>query len=125
MSLTFFAVSWKAFFVAAEFSIVMVRASRIHEMVSSRLPGSHLASEIVANLDQYLSACQLGVTMVSLGLGWVGGEAFSGLLRPLFLHLAAFAATAAPTVAAGLAFALIPALPILQGSLAPQRGAPR
>ena len=82
LTLAFILVAGNAFFVAAEFAIVKVRASRIHEMVSSRLPGSHLAAELVANLDQYLSVCQLGVTMVSLGLGWVGEEAFTGLLLP-------------------------------------------
>ena len=91
LTLAFLLVAGNAFFVAAEFAFVKVRATRIQEMVSSRLPGSHLAHEVVTNLDQYLSACQLGITMVSLGLGWVGEEAFTGLLLPMLARLGAFA----------------------------------
>src|SRR5881396_4438044 len=92
LTCAFLLVAGNAFFVAAEFAIVKVRATRIQEMVSSGLPGSHLAREVVENLDQYLSACQLGVTMVSLGLGWVGEEAFTSLLLPLLQDLGTFAA---------------------------------
>src|SRR3989442_579693 len=99
LTLAFLLVAGNAFFVGAEFAIVKVRASRIQEMVSSRLPGSHLAHEVVANLDQYLSACQLGVTMVSLGLGWVGEEAFTGLLLPVLQGLGSFAAPTAHALA--------------------------
>src|SRR6266478_5361042 len=113
LTLAFLLVAGNAFFVAAEFAIVKVRASRIHEMVSSRLPGSHLAAELVANLDQYLSVCQLGVTMVSLGLGWVGEEAFTGLLLPLLQGLGALAAPTAHTIA------------IVLGELVPKRVAIR
>jgi len=125
LTLAFLLVAGNAFFVAAEFAIVKVRASRIHEMVSSRLPGSHLAAELVANLDQYLSACQLGVTMVSLGLGWVGEEAFTGLLLPLLQGLGALASPTAHTIAAVLAFAIITALHIVLGELVPKRAAIR
>src|SRR5262245_20276539 len=94
----FLLVLGNAFFVAAEFAIVKVRATRIQEMVHSSLPGSHLAREVVANLDQYLSACQLGVTMVSLGLGWIGEEAFAGLLLPWLSNMGRFAAPMAHTI---------------------------
>ena len=57
-------VAGNAFFVAAEFAIVKVRWTRIQEMASSGLPGSLRAREVVANLDQYLSVCQLGVTKI-------------------------------------------------------------
>src|SRR5216117_330257 len=99
LTLAFLLVAGNAFFVAAEFAIVKVRASR--------LQGSHLAAELVANLDQYLSVCQLGVTMVSLGLGWVGEEAFTGLLLPMLQDLGTFAAPTAHTLAAVFAFAII------------------
>ena len=118
-------VAGNAFFVAAEFAIVKVRATRIQEMVSSQLPGSHLAHEVVANLDQYLSACQLGITMVSLGLGWVGEEAFTALLLPLFTGLGTLAAPTAHTIAAVMAFAIITALHIVLGELVPKRAAIR
>jgi magnesium and cobalt exporter, CNNM family len=125
LALAFLLVAGNAFFVAAEFAIVKVRATRIQEMVSSRLPGSHLAAELVANLDQYLSACQLGVTMVSLGLGWVGEEAFTGLLLPLLQGLGSLAVPTAHTVAAVVAFAIITALHIVLGELVPKRAAIR
>jgi len=125
LALAFLLVAGNAFFVAAEFAIVKVRATRIQEMVSHRLPGSHLAAELVANLDQYLSACQLGVTMVSLGLGWVGEEGFTGLLLPLLQDLGSWAAQTAHTIAAVLAFAIITSLHIVLGELVPKRAAIR
>jgi CBS domain containing-hemolysin-like protein len=125
LTLAFLLVAGNAFFVAAEFAIVKVRFTRIQEMVSSRLPGSHLAHEVVTNLDQYLSACQLGITMVSLGLGWVGEEAFTGLLLPLLSDLGAFAVPTARTLAAVLAFAIITSLHIVLGELVPKRAAIR
>src|SRR6266581_2344955 len=125
LSLAFLLVAGNAFFVAAEFAIVKVRWTRIQEMASSGLPGSLLAREVVANLDQYLSACQLGVTMVSLGLGWVGEEAFTGLLLPLLLGLGALASPTAHTIAFVLAFAIITALHIVLGELVPKRVAIR
>jgi len=114
LTLAFLLVAGNAFFVAAEFAIVKVRTTRIQEMVSSRLPGSRLAHEVVSNLDQYLSACQLGITMVSLGLGWVGEEAFTGLLLPLLADRGPYAVVTARTLAAALAFAIITALHLPQ-----------
>src|SRR2546425_554402 len=121
LTLAFLLVAGNAFFVGAEFAIVKVRTSRIQEMVSSRLPGSHLAHEVVANLDQYLSACQLGVTMVSLGLGWVGKEAFTSLLLPLLPDLGGAAMLTAHTIAAVAAFAIITMLHVVLGELVPKR----
>ncbi len=118
-------VAGNAFFVAAEFAIVKVRWTRIQEMASSGLPGSLPARHVVANLDQYLSACQLGVTMVSLGLGWVGEEAFAGLLLPALSGLGAFAAATSHALAAVLAFAIITFLHVVLGELVPKRVAIR
>src|SRR6266446_4264465 len=120
LTLAFLLVAGNAFFVAAEFAIVKVRASRIHEMVSSRLPGSHLAAELVANLDQYLSACQLGITMVSLGLGWVGEEAFAGLLRPMLAGAWGFGEAAIRSLALTFAFVTITVLHIVLGEQVPK-----
>ena len=114
-------VAGNAFFVAAEFAIVKVRWTRIQEMASSGLPGSLLAREVVANLDQYLSVCQLGVTMVSLGLGWVGEEAFAGLLLPALSDLGVFAVATSHALAFVLAFAIITFLHVVLGELVPKR----
>jgi magnesium and cobalt exporter, CNNM family len=109
-----------AFFVAAEFAIVKVRATRIEEMARSGLPGSGTAREVVGRLDEYLSAFQLGITMVSLGLGWVGEEAFAPLFQPLFTALGSLAAPAAHTAALAAAFAFITILHIVLGELVPK-----
>jgi len=114
-------VAGNAFFVAAEFAIVKVRASRIQEMATSGLPGSHLAREVVGNMDEYLSLCQLGITIVSLGLGWVGEEAFAGIILPVLEGLGAFAAPTAHTIAAAFAFMIITILHIVLGELVPKR----
>lgn len=118
--LAFLLVAGNAFFVAGEFAIVKVRATRIEEMARSRLPGSALAREIVGQLDDYLSACQLGITLVSLGLGWVGERAFAGLLLPLLTWLGWAAPATAHTLAATGAFLIISALHIVLGELVPK-----
>ena len=120
LAFAFLLVAGNAFFVAAEFAIVKVRATRIQEMATSGLPGSHLAREVVENLDQYLSACQLGITIVSLGLGWVGEEAFAGVLLPVLSYMGAFAAPAAHTIAVTGAFVIITVLHIVLGELVPK-----
>jgi CBS domain containing-hemolysin-like protein len=118
-------VAGNAFFVMAEFAIVKVRASRVEEMARSGLPGSARALDIVGRLDEYLSALQLGITLVSLGLGWVGERAFAPLFEPLF---AAFGPLAAPTthaVALTAAFASITTLHIVLGEQVPKLAAIR
>ena len=121
LAIAFLLVAGNAFFVAAEFAIVKVRASRIQEMAISGLPGSHLAREVVGHMDEYLSLCQLGITMVSLGLGWVGEEAFAGIILPVLSRLGAFAAPTAHTIAAAFAFMIITILHIVLGELVPKR----
>jgi CBS domain containing-hemolysin-like protein len=118
--LAFVLVAGNAFFVAAEFAIVKVRTTRIEEMVRSGLPGSALALEVTSRLDEYLSVCQLGITLVSLGLGWVGEGAFAGLLEPAFAALGAAAAPTAHTLAAVGAFGIISVLHIVLGELVPK-----
>jgi CBS domain containing-hemolysin-like protein len=113
-------VAGNAYFVAAEFAIVKVRATRLEEMASTGLPGSALAREIVSRLDEYLSACQLGITMVSLGLGWIGEPAFARLFEPLFASLGPLAAPTAHTAALASAFASITILHIILGELVPK-----
>lgn len=113
-------VAGNAYFVAAEFAIVKVRATRLEEMVTSGLPGSAQAREIVSRLDEYLSACQLGITIVSLGLGWIGEPAFARLFEPAFASFGPFAGPTAHTAALAAAFALITVLHIVLGELVPK-----
>lgn len=113
-------VAGNAYFVAAEFAIVKVRATRLEEMAGKGLPGSALAREIVSRLDEYLSACQLGITIVSLGLGWIGEPAFARLFEPALAGLGALAAPTAHTAALAAAFATITILHIVLGELVPK-----
>ena len=113
-------VAGNAFFVAAEFAIVKVRTTRIEEMATSGLPGAVQAREVTQHLDEYLGACQLGITLVSLGLGWVGEAAFAGLLEPLLRSLGPLAAPAAHSIALAGAFVIISILHIVLGELVPK-----
>lgn len=77
-------VFMNAFFVAAEFSMVKIRKSRIETLVLDGDKNAKYALGVINNLNSYLSACQLGITLASLGLGWVGEPAVSKMLSPLF-----------------------------------------
>ena len=75
------------FYVAAEFSLVKARGFRIEALAAEGSAAAKLTVRIQANLESYLAACQLGITMASLGLGWVGEPAVSALLEPLFTQM--------------------------------------
>jgi CBS domain containing-hemolysin-like protein len=75
------------FFVAAEFALVKARGFRIETLATQGNSSAQLVVDIQANLEAYLAACQLGITMASLGLGWVGEPAVATLLEPLFFSL--------------------------------------
>ena len=77
-------VAINAFFVAAEFSIVKIRRSRLEEIESRGNKTAKLASKIASSLDSYLSATQLGITLASLALGWIGEPALAVIIDPLF-----------------------------------------
>lgn len=72
------------FFVAAEFAIVKVRSSRIDQLVGEGNRSAIAAKKVTGSLDEYLSACQLGITITALGLGWLGEPTIERLLHPLF-----------------------------------------
>src|SRR5262245_34625889 len=80
---TFFFVFLNGFFVAAEFALVKVRASRIDELVAAGRRRARVVKHILEHLDRYLSACQLGITLASLILGALGEPAVSVLIRAL------------------------------------------
>ena len=73
-------VAANGFFVAAEFALVKVRAVRLEALAEAGSRGAGLAINILKHLEAYLAACQLGITMASLGLGWVGEPAVAALL---------------------------------------------
>jgi CBS domain containing-hemolysin-like protein len=113
-------VALNAFFVATEFAIVRVRSTRIDELVAKGVRRAAATRVVLEDLNAYLSACQLGITLASLGLGWVGEPAFAHLLEPLFADLGAAAGIAAHTLAITLSFVLITFLHVVLGELAPK-----
>ncbi|MER9364975.1 hemolysin family protein [Mesorhizobium sp. M0518] len=114
-------VGANGFFVAAEFALVAVRRSRVDELAATgRLNAGRLQRALV-NLDANLAATQLGITISSLALGWIGEPALAHLIEPLLLGLMGSLATAAShTIAVAIAFIIITALHIVLGELAPK-----
>src|SRR3989442_10516689 len=82
-----FLVLCNAFFVATEFALVSVRRTRLEEMASKRIPGVSFALGAVDRLDDMMAATQLGITMTSLALGWIGEPALAHVMVPLFRFL--------------------------------------
>jgi CBS domain containing-hemolysin-like protein len=85
--LAIFLLAANAFYVAAEFALVKSKGFRIESMVQEECFGAALVQKIMGNIEAYLACCQLGITMASLGLGWVGEPTVSALLKPLLLPL--------------------------------------
>ncbi|HAJ86906.1 MAG TPA: hypothetical protein DCP33_08410, partial [Pseudomonas sp.] len=77
-----FLVLLNGFFVAAEFAMVKLRATKVEAIANRHGWRGHILRTVHQQLDAYLSACQLGITLASLGLGWVGEPAFAHLLEP-------------------------------------------
>lgn len=74
-----------AFFVATEFAIVKIRSSKIDQLILEGKKGAVSAKKVITHLDEYLSACQLGITVTALGIGWVGESTFEVILHPYLL----------------------------------------
>ncbi len=109
------------FFVAAEFAIVTVRKTRIDQLVAEGHWGARAVRRAVSDPDSYIAATQLGITMASIGLGWIGEPALASLIEPAVVWLPApMAAATAHTIAVAIAFAIITALHIVLGELAPK-----
>ncbi len=110
-----------AFFVAAEFALVGARRTRLEEMIRAGDRKAILARRAVQSLDRYISATQLGITLASLGLGWVGEPALAHLIEGIFRALPdRLEALATHTVAVAIAFSIISALHIILGELVPK-----
>jgi putative hemolysin len=115
-------VALNGFFVAAEFALVSVRRTRIEQLVSEGSGSAKVVQRAIGNLDNYIAATQLGITLASLALGWVGEPAvahlFEPLLKPLFGE--GDQKTLSHTIAIIISFALITSLHIVLGELAPK-----
>jgi CBS domain containing-hemolysin-like protein len=120
LPIALFLVLVNAFFVAAEFAIVKVRHTRLAELAATGNPAARQAQAIVGHLDAYLAATQLGITIASLGLGWIGEPAVASVLEPLLRDSLGLPETAVHVVAFGLGFGLITVFHITLGELAPK-----
>src|ERR687892_169244 len=85
--LAVFLLAANAFYVAAEFALVKARGYRINTLAKRNRFGAKLTQRMLGNIEAYLACCQLGITMASLGLGWVGEPTVAALLEPLLIPL--------------------------------------
>jgi CBS domain containing-hemolysin-like protein len=119
IALTIFLVLLNGFFVAAEFAIVKVRSSQIS--LQAGTASKKAAQAIINNLDGFLAATQLGITLASLGLGWVGEDVVSKLILQLFAALGLdMTPETAHSLALPIAFVTLTVLHIVFGELAPK-----
>jgi CBS domain containing-hemolysin-like protein len=108
-------------FVAAEFSIVTVRKTRVDQLIAEGHRSARAVRRAVTSPDRYIAATQLGITMASLGLGWLAEPALASLFESAFAFLPAYlAAATAHSIAVAIAFAIITAAEIVFGELTPK-----
>lgn len=123
MNLDLFAIiallATNAFFVATEFSLVKAKGVRIDSLISEGRSIAKMTKKIQMNLDNYLAACQLGITMASLGLGWVGEPAVEALLSPIF-HKLPIDPEAAHGISVAVGFLLFSSMHIVVGEQVPK-----
>jgi CBS domain containing-hemolysin-like protein len=109
-----------AFFVASEFALVKIRPTRLEELIRQGDGSARLALRITQRLDQYLSANQLGITLASLALGWIGEPAIANVIEPQLAALGSWASASAHAIAVGLSFFVITTLHTVVGEQAPK-----
>jgi CBS domain containing-hemolysin-like protein len=115
-----FLVLLNGFFVASEFALVKVRGSQIETLEAEGHKSARIARHVTHHLDAYLSATQLGITLTSLGLGWVGEPFLSDMLQPFFFLVGIEREAVIRFASGALAFATITFLHIVLGELAPK-----
>ncbi|AYU56160.1 hemolysin family protein [Staphylococcus debuckii] len=114
-----FLIALTTVFVGSEFALVKVRATKIEEMISEGNGSAKVVKKMITNLDYYLSACQLGITVTSLGLGWLGEPVFSKLLHPVF-ELLPLPGALNTTISIVISFLVVTYLHVVLGELAPK-----
>jgi CBS domain containing-hemolysin-like protein len=117
--LVIFFIAMNAFFVIAEFALVKVRKSQIELLASGGGLGAKYAQKVVNDLNSYLSACQLGITIASLALGWIGEPVVSAIFGPIFTYVGLDAGMI-HTLSIAVGFLLITILHIVLGELLPK-----
>lgn len=119
IALILFLVALNGFFVASEFSIVKIRPSRLDTLLKEGNKRAVYAKRVTEHLDAYLSVTQLGITLASLGLGWIGEPAVAKMLEPVFAMFA-LPANLEHSIAFIVGFSVITALHIVLGELVPK-----
>ncbi|WP_339299215.1 hemolysin family protein [Paenibacillus sp. FSL R5-0623] len=112
-------IALTAFFVASEFAVVKIRTSRVDQLVAEGNKKAVLAKKVVSDLDYYLSACQLGITVTALGLGALGKPTVERLLYPVFNYLD-IPASISSIASYAIAFILVTFLHVVIGEMAPK-----
>lgn len=112
-------ILFTAFFVISEFAIVKIRRTKIENLADQGNKQAKAALKVINNLDGYLSACQLGITVTALGIGWLGEPAFAQLIHPLIAEFNLSDAVV-HTVSFVIAFSVITFLHVVLGELAPK-----
>lgn len=112
-------IALTAFFVATEFAIIRIRSSRIDQLIAEGKRSAVAAKTVITNLDEYLSACQLGITITALGLGTLAEPTVEKMLHPLFESMN-ISSTVAPVLSYAIAFSTVTFLHVVVGELAPK-----
>ena len=112
-------IAFTAFFVASEFAIVKVRTTRIDQLIAEGNTRAINAKKVVSNLDEYLSACQLGITITALGLGWLGEPTIEAILHPVFEYFA-LPESVTSVLSFIIAFSLVTYIHVVVGELTPK-----
>ena len=113
-------VALNGFFVAAEFALVKIRGSQLETLAAEGNKRALAGQYVIGNLDAYLSACQLGITLASLGLGWVGEPFLAQMLQPIFAILHIQSPAIITSISFTIAFSVITFLHIVLGEQAPK-----
>ncbi|GGA47602.1 hemolysin family protein [Psychrobacillus lasiicapitis] len=112
-------IAFTAFFVASEFAIVKVRTTRIDQLIAEGNTRAINAKKVVSNLDEYLSACQLGITITALGLGWLGEPTIEAILHPAFEYFE-LPESVTSVLSFIIAFSLVTFIHVVVGELTPK-----
>ena len=112
-------IAFTAFFVSFEFAIVKIRSTRIDQLVAEGNKKAIAAKTIVSNLDEYLSACQLGITVTALGLGWLGEPTVEHFFIHCLTHFN-IPESAAGILSFVIAFASVTFIHVVVGEFAPK-----
>jgi len=112
-------IAFSAFFVAIEFAMVRVRPSRLYQLEEAGYKNAASARTITTHLDSYLSACQLGITITSLGLGWLGEPTVLKIMAPVVAKLQ-LPDSAAHIISFVLAFSVVTYINVVIGELFPK-----